>query len=126
MQRGGYAMYAHTGHVHVDTGPFRTWTPKGGEPRTTPAILEARATTPRKPAAPKAEIAKAEVAEAVPEKATSVAKTSKVKANASAKAAPVQTAALASAKTEADLSRVRYVLAQLKEQPAPAAAKKKP
>ncbi|MBP2301970.1 YcbK family protein [Azospirillum picis] len=42
MQRGGYAMYPHTGHVHVDTGPFRTWTPKGAEPRA-PQILEAQA-----------------------------------------------------------------------------------
>ncbi len=118
MQRGGYAMYAHTGHVHVDTGPFRTWTPKGGEPRTTPAILEARANAPRKPAA-----AKTEVAEVAPEKPAPVAKAAKAKANA--KAAPVQTAALPPGKSDADLSRVRYVLAQLKEQPAPAAAKKK-
>lgn len=31
---GGYAWYPHTGHVHLDTGPVRTWTPssprKGG------------------------------------------------------------------------------------------------
>ena len=112
MQRGGYAMYAHTGHVHVDTGPFRTWTPKGGEPRTTPAILEARATAPRK------------IADAAPEKPAPVAKAAKAKTNA--KATPVQTAALPPAKSDADLSRVRYVLAQLKEQPTPAVAKKKP
>lgn len=27
MQRGGYALYAT--HVHVDTGPVRTWSPRG-------------------------------------------------------------------------------------------------
>lgn len=27
MQRGGYALY--TTHVHVDTGPVRTWSPRG-------------------------------------------------------------------------------------------------
>ncbi|HYG84671.1 MAG TPA: DUF882 domain-containing protein [Azospirillum sp.] len=43
MRRGGYALYPHTGHVHVDTGPFRTWTPKGGEPRPNDGVLEARA-----------------------------------------------------------------------------------
>lgn len=25
MQRGGYAVYPGTGHVHVDIGPVRTW-----------------------------------------------------------------------------------------------------
>lgn len=25
---GGYAWYPHTGHVHLDTGPVRTWTPR--------------------------------------------------------------------------------------------------
>lgn len=42
MRRGGYALYAHTGHVHVDTGPHRTWTPRSGEPRPD-GTLEARA-----------------------------------------------------------------------------------
>lgn len=44
LRRGGYAFYPHTGHVHVDTGPFRTWTPKGPDPRQD-GILEARART---------------------------------------------------------------------------------
>lgn len=25
MQRGGVAYYNNTGHVHIDTGPPRTW-----------------------------------------------------------------------------------------------------
>lgn len=49
MRRGGYALYPHTGHVHVDTGPFRTWTPKAPDPRQD-GILEARATPRAKPA----------------------------------------------------------------------------
>lgn len=48
MRRGGYALYPHTGHVHVDTGPFRTWTPKGPDHRND-GILEARATQRAKP-----------------------------------------------------------------------------
>ncbi|WP_448205179.1 DUF882 domain-containing protein [Azospirillum sp. sgz302134] len=129
MHRGGYAMYASTGHVHVDTGPFRTWTPKGnGEPRTTPAILEARA-TPRKPAAPTPEPARAEVAavvESEPKPKPVEVKAAPVAAPAPAprKAAPAP--AQVAAKAEPDLSRVRYVLAQLKDQPAPVAAKRKP
>ena len=60
MRRGGYALYPHSGHVHVDTGPYRTWTPKGGEPGARPRVLEARATPPKaappraRPAAPAA------------------------------------------------------------------------
>lgn len=50
MRRGGYAVYPHTGHVHIDTGPFRTWTPKGPEPRTLPTTLEARAAREKAPA----------------------------------------------------------------------------
>ncbi|NUB29742.1 DUF882 domain-containing protein, partial [Azospirillum brasilense] len=66
LQRGGYALYPHTGHVHVDTGPVRTWTPKGGDPR----ILEARAKAASgkavaakpAPAAPRTQVAAAEPA----------------------------------------------------------------
>jgi len=101
MQRGGYALYPHTGHVHVDTGPFRTWTPRGGEPRTTPAILEAKA-APRTKPAPKAPAPRVEVAEAKPVPAP------------------------ASVENKTDLSRVRLVLAQLKDQPTTVPGKKKP
>jgi len=41
MRRGGYALYAHSGHVHVDTGPYRTWAPKY-DPRPE-RIVEAKA-----------------------------------------------------------------------------------
>lgn len=114
MQRGGYAMYPHSGHVHVDTGPFRTWTPKGGEPRTTPAIMEAKAPPQSKPA-PKAE-AKVQVAEAKPAPAPKAPE-----------AKPMETKAVA-ASAPADLSRVRLVLAQLKDQPSavPTKDRKKP
>ncbi|MCW2235509.1 DUF882 domain-containing protein [Azospirillum canadense] len=184
MQRGGYALYAHTGHVHVDTGPFRTWVPKGGEQRLPPAILEARVNTPYKPPAsktapalppalpPVVEVAKVETPQPAPapvpavapppapaaretqvaqadldKLVDSVAEADPVPAPAPA-AAPVTVAAQAPAprkpapasvnivaaraapgsKAEPDLARVRYVLAQLKDQPAPilAVAKRKP
>jgi uncharacterized protein YcbK (DUF882 family) len=48
MRRGGYALYPHTGHVHVDTGPFRTWTPKAPDHRHD-GIQEARASQRAKP-----------------------------------------------------------------------------
>lgn len=44
LRRGGYALYA--AHVHVDTGPFRTWTPKGMGGDT----MEARANPKKVPA----------------------------------------------------------------------------
>lgn len=28
LNRGGYACYGENGHVHVDTGPMRTWKPR--------------------------------------------------------------------------------------------------
>ncbi|MBP2311576.1 YcbK family protein [Azospirillum soli] len=114
MQRGGYALYPHSGHVHVDTGPFRTWTPKGGEPRTTPAILEAKA-TPRAKPAPKAE-PRVQVAETKPAPAAKAPGGKPVEIKTVASAAP------------ADLSRVRLVLAQLKDQPSavPTKDRKKP
>ncbi|TWA84256.1 uncharacterized protein YcbK (DUF882 family) [Azospirillum brasilense] len=110
LQRGGYALYPHTGHVHVDTGPVRTWSPKGGDPR----ILEARA---------KAASGKAVAAKASPAPRTQVAAAEP----APAKRPPAKTApAAAPAKgNDADLARVRMVLASLKEQP-DASAKKKP
>ncbi len=117
MQRGGYALYPHSGHVHVDTGPFRTWTPKGGEPRTTPAILEARATPRGKPAPksePRVQVAEAKSAPAPKPPETKPLETKTIRTVASA--AP------------ADLSRVRFVLAQIKDQPAavPPKERKKP
>ncbi|MBK3732188.1 DUF882 domain-containing protein [Azospirillum brasilense] len=110
LQRGGYALYPHTGHVHVDTGPVRTWTPKGGDPR----ILEARA---------KAASGKAVAAKASPAPRTQVAAAEPAPAKRPpAKAAP---AAAPAKGNDADLARVRMVLASLKEQP-DASAKKKP
>lgn len=162
MQRGGYALYAHTGHVHVDTGPVRTWVPKGGEQRLAPALLEARVNTPYRPPASKAapaappatppaippaipqvEIAKAEPPQPVPAVAeTQVAQAARdeldrlVDKVAEAEPVPVPAPVVAAApvaapaprKAEPDLVRVRYVLAQIKDQPAPvpAAAKRRP
>lgn len=116
MQRGGYAMYAHTGHVHVDTGPFRTWTPKTGEPRA-PQILEAQARARAKAQsqalalAQKAGSAKArvQVADAGPKP---------IKAPAKAPAVPGAKA------SPPDLARVRVVLAQVKEMPVQKPAKR--
>jgi len=115
MQRGGYALYPHTGHVHVDTGPFRTWTPKsGGEPRGLPAVQEARAR------ARKAE--RVQVAEA-PKPAPPKAQPAQI-ARAMAKPG-TDKPAIAKAPLPPDLSKVRTVLAQLKEQPAPGAKERK-
>ncbi|CAO3448960.1 hypothetical protein [Azospirillum argentinense] len=111
LQRGGYALYPHTGHVHVDTGPFRTWSPKGGDIR----ILEARA----KAASGKAVAAKP--APAAPRTQVAAAEPAPAK-RPPAKAAP---AAAPAKGGDADLARVRMVLASLKEQP-DASAKKKP
>lgn len=61
MRRGGYALYPHTGHVHVDTGPFRTWTPKGPDHRHD-GILEARRAKPAVP--PRTDVAEAKPAPA--------------------------------------------------------------
>jgi uncharacterized protein YcbK (DUF882 family) len=103
MHRGGYAAYAHTGHVHIDTGPFRTWTPKG------PAdgIMEARATVRQKPA-PKAEPPKVEVAQAP----------KPVEAPRPPEPAPVAKAAPGKA-GEAELARVRMVLVNFSAQDGP-------
>ncbi|SMH56020.1 YcbK family protein [Azospirillum agricola] len=110
MQRGGYALYPHTGHVHVDTGPFRTWTPKsGGEPRGVPATQEARAAARnRNPARAPAQVEVAEAPVAAPRPA-----------GKPAPERPAAKPALAKAPAPPDLSKVRMVLAQLKEQPAP-------
>lgn len=137
MQRGGYAMYPSTGHVHVDTGPFRTWTPKGsgGEPRGGQAVQEARA--PQKPAAVE-RVALADLAP--PPRPTPVPNrplpTGPIVIPAAlvapeptlptpAKTVPSK-APVAKAPVPPDLGRVRAVLVQLKEQPAPPPAKKKP
>ncbi|WP_454020294.1 DUF882 domain-containing protein [Azospirillum sp. Marseille-Q6669] len=113
LQRGGYALYPHTGHVHVDTGPVRTWSPKSGDPR----ILEARA-TPAKAASGKAVAAKP--APTAPRTQVAAAEPTPPK-RTPAKAAPASTPAKGG---DADLARVRMVLASLKEQPEPAAKKK--
>jgi len=125
MQRGGYALYPHTGHVHVDTGPFRTWTPKsGGEPRNGAAIQEARAAVRAK--TPN----RVEVAEAPQDRKAPVAVAAAAAvpaprpAGKPASERPAK-AAVAKAPAPPDLSRVRVVLAQLKEQPAPAGKDRK-
>nr|WP_255636419.1 DUF882 domain-containing protein [Azospirillum sp. 412522] len=115
MQRGGYAMYAHTGHVHVDTGPFRTWTPKTGEPRA-PQILEAQARARAR-------------AQALAQKSTGTKGRVQV-AEAAAKpgkppAKPAKAPAKSAANTPSpDLSRVRVALAQVKEMPVQKTAKR--
>ena len=104
LQRGGYALYPHTGHVHVDTGPVRTWTPKGGDPR----ILEAKA-APAKAASAKAVAAKP--APTLPRTQVATA------AEPASKRPPAKG-------NDADLARVRMVLASLKDQPEATAKKK--
>lgn len=42
---GGYAWYPHTGHVHLDTGPVRTWTPRA--PRRGGGWIEVKSTSQR-------------------------------------------------------------------------------
>lgn len=71
MQRGGYALYAS--HIHVDTGPFRTWTPRGGAGAWLVARLQshqrqaaartmlAQSKTPGKPGAAKVQVAQTQV-----------------------------------------------------------------
>lgn len=45
LRLGGYAWYPHTGHVHLDTGPVRTWTPRA--PRRGGGWIEVKTTTQR-------------------------------------------------------------------------------
>ncbi|WP_247894224.1 YcbK family protein [Azospirillum sp. B510] len=121
MQRGGYAMYAHTGHVHVDTGPFRTWTPKTGEPRA-PQILEAQARARAR--APTLAIARntthgksrVQVAETATKDTTAKAG----KPPAKPGKAPAKSAEL----SPPELARVRLALAQVKDMPEQKAAKR--
>ncbi len=132
MQRGGYALYPHTGHVHVDTGPFRTWTPKGGaEPRGLPATQEAKAPTRDK--TPRVEVAEAAVppAKAAPVPAPApapvvapVAVLAPAARPAVERMAPAKPA-LAKAPVPPDPSRMRFVLVQLKEPSASSAKDRK-
>lgn len=114
MQRGGYAMYAHTGHVHVDTGPFRTWTPKTGEPRA-PQILEAQARARTR-------------AQALAQKSGGKDRVQLADAGNKAgkpPAKPVKAPGKSAAVTPTpDLSRVRVALAQVKEMPVQKTAKR--
>ena len=123
MQRGGYAAYGHTGHVHIDTGPFRTWTPKGGDGKPYDGIQEARATPPKPAAlAPKAEPPKVEVAQAP--KPVEAPKPAEPRV-AEARPAPAPAAKPAPGKAgDADLARVRMVLVNLSAQDAPARDKR--
>ncbi|HEY0837693.1 MAG TPA: DUF882 domain-containing protein [Azospirillum sp.] len=119
MHRGGYAAYAHTGHVHIDTGPYRTWTPRGGDAKPNDGIVEARATPRPRPAAPKAE-PKVEVVEAPKPAETRVAE-----ARPAPAPAPVPARTAPGKMGEADLARVRMVLVNLSAQDAPAAKDKR-
>ncbi len=95
MRRGGYALYPHTGHVHLDTGPFRTWTPRGPD-RRSDGILEARAGQRGRSAPPRTAVA---VARPAPRPVQD---------------APVQAAARPSPGiSEADSQRLRYMLVTL-------------
>ena len=118
MQRGGYAMYAHTGHVHVDTGPFRTWTPKTGEPRA-PQILEAQARARARAQALAMKHGGGKGRVQVAEAAAKAVKPGKQPAKPAK--APVKSAVRAAAP---DLSRVRVALAQVKEMPVQKPAKR--
>lgn len=112
---GGYAWYPHTGHVHLDTGPVRTWTPAA--PRRGGGWVEVRrssrqqsatavAAVPSKPTTDK-KAGKVTVAKATPaskptksvstKSAKSTSKSVKVAAAPSHK--PSKTAAKATAKT---------------------------
>ncbi|WP_244433622.1 DUF882 domain-containing protein [Azospirillum sp. B506] len=118
MQRGGYAMYAHTGHVHVDTGPFRTWTPKTDEPRA-PQILEAQARARAR-------------AQALAQKSSGKSRVQLADAgskNEGSKAGkppgkPAKAPGKSAVLTMPDLSRVRVALAQVKEMPVQKTAKR--
>ncbi len=145
MRRGGYAMYPSTGHVHVDTGPFRTWTPKGGggEPRGAPVLQEARAPERAPPKAPDRAPERIVLADAAPvphrplptgpivlppgilAPEPTPARAVPVKETVGTKPG-LNKRAVAKAPVPPDLVQVRAVLAQLKEQPGPAPAKKKP
>ena len=117
MHRGGYAAYAHTGHVHIDTGPYRTWTPKGGDGKPYDGIVEARATPPKRTPAAKAEPPKVEVVEAPRPPETRVAE---------ARPAPAPVAKAAPGKAGgAELARVRMVLVNLSAQDIPAGKDKR-
>ncbi|KAA0587971.1 DUF882 domain-containing protein [Azospirillum lipoferum] len=119
MQRGGYAMYAHTGHVHVDTGPFRTWTPKSGEPRA-PQILEAQA---RARARAQALAQKSGSGKGRVQLADAGSKDAGSKAGKSP-AKPAKAPGKSAALMPPDLSRVRVALAQVKEMPVQKMAKR--
>lgn len=128
MRRGGYAVYPHTGHVHIDTGPFRTWTPKGPEPRTQPVTIEARAG--REKTAARSELASLPPPSSDPPQVPpptaappAAAMTAPAPRRAGRDASP--RTAVAKVPAPPDLSRVRMVLTQLKEQPAPPAKDRK-
>jgi len=116
MRRGGYALYPHTGHVHVDTGPFRTWTPKGPDHRHD-GVMEAKAIQRPKqaPAAPPP----VEVVEAA--KPPPAPRPAEVRVPDG----PVLAASKAPAGvSEADSQRLRYMLVNLAAQDAEAKAKR--
>ncbi len=145
MRRGGYAMYPSTGHVHVDTGPFRTWTPKGGggEARPSSTWQEARAPERAPPKAPEQAPERIVLADASPvphrplptgpivlppgilAPEPTPARAVPVKETVGAKPG-LNKRAVAKAPVPPDLVQVRAVLAQLKEQPGPVPVKKKP
>jgi len=111
MRRGGYALYPHTGHVHVDTGPYRTWTPKTPDHRPD-GMLEARVTPRAKPGPAPVEVVEA-------------AKPPPKPAEIRVPDGPV----LAAAKppggvSDADAQKLRYLLVNLAAQDAEAKSKR--
>lgn len=124
LHLGGYALYPRTGHVHVDTGPYRTWTPKDGEPRTTPvsSYREARNGPRKPPLAPVRErpVAVAQ-AQTVPVEPLPVKRAAESR-NAESRNAESRNAESRNAgrgrDLDTDMARIRYVLAQIKDQPA--------
>lgn len=95
---GGYAWYPHTGHVHLDTGPVRTWTPRA--PRRGGGWIEVKTTSQRSAvavaAAPRPGAAKPANVKAANVKAPAGKPTAKA---VSAKPAPIKAVAAAAKPT---------------------------
>lgn len=116
LHRGGYAAYPHTGHVHVDTGPFRTWVvkpPNGNRrPDDDEPLLEARARPPL-PAAGPTRVASAARIPAAPAAAA--------RTPVPVKAGPLKPAPAKAPDTLSpeDLAHIRLVLVQMRDASTP-------
>lgn len=132
LRLGGYAAYPHTGHVHVDTGPYRTWAvkvpPGFRSPDDAAPLVEARAPSPpaRSSAAP---VAVARIpAPPAPAPSSAPASSPVVRVSAPVRPAPAPAKPAAAARKPApppdglsaeDMARVRYVLTQMNGGKAP-------